>query len=357
MLRVLYRLLVLPFYVRNAGTFGVVAYFTFGFMRASDHEFLIDAALRSPVLLAGVFGLWVAFAGRTISFVRNELARPEHLFLNTFRLVPTRTRRLYWALLMLALLGPILTYAGWMAVRAVQGQTWESLAGIGVAISGILVAGVALIDYRLRHTHIGNSRRLRVPIQLPYELFFPTYWLRHEPLSALLTKLISGGLLLGVCRLYPTDDYDGRLLLIGLMLALITHAQLGRTLTEFEQRYLILLPNLPLSRWQRFGRYTLTYGLIWLPEGLILFRNCPTAVRFSYVGLLWLTGWGWLMLMHSLAYGRTIPPERWQTGVFWSFIAGLLAIMFGLPVGAWLTLGWLTALAGWYWKTTQPQTQ
>ena len=170
------------------------------------------------------------------------------------------------------------------------------------------------------------------------------YWLRHEPLSLLLTKVISGGLLVGVCRLYPTDDYDQRLLLIGLMLTIITHSQVGRQLSAFEQRYLLLLPNLPLSVVERFGRYALIYGLIWLPELLILLRNCPSEIQFAYMGSLGLTGWGWLLLLHGLAYGRDMSPDRWQTAVFWGFIIGLLSIMFGLPLVVWGVVGWLGAI-------------
>jgi hypothetical protein len=82
-----------------------------------------------------------------------------------------------------------------------------------------------------------------------------------------------------------------------------------------------------------------TYGLIWLPEFMILLRNCPTSIGFDYVAVLWLTGWGWLLLLHGLGYGRNVAPERWQTVVFAAYIGGLLAIMFGLPVGVWLAIG------------------
>ena len=343
MLAVLYRLLVLPFYVRNAGTFAVGFYFAFGFMRLMDHEALITATLGSPFLLSLFVLAWVLYTVRTVSFVRGQLAAPEHLFLQTFRLMPLRTRWLYWLLLLAELLTPVILYAGWMVARAVHHQTWGSLVAIILIVPGLVVAGVAGADYRLRH-HTPNALRLpRLTFRLPYSLFFPTYWLRHEPLSLLLTKLISGGLLVGVCRLYPTDDYDQRLLLIGLMLAIITHSQVGRQLNAFEQRYLLLLPNLPLSVTKRFGRYMLIYGMIWLPEGLILLRNYPIDVSLMYIVGLWLTGWGWLLLLHGLGYGRDVSPERWQTVVFAAFIGGLLAIMFGMPMVAWGLIGWLGA--------------
>ncbi len=343
MLRTLYRLLVLPFYVRNAGTFLVVILLAFGFMRPMDHEALITAALGSPLLLAIGIALWTLYAFRTLRFVQSQLAAPEHRFLDTFRLVPTPTRGLFWLILLGQMLLPVIVYAGWMLARAMHYGAWGPFFIIILALIGLVTLAALGADYRLRH-HPPNAYQLpRTSVKLRYELFFPTFWLRHKPLSLLLTKLISGGLLVGVCRLYPTDDYDERLLLIGLMLSLITHSRVAQELSDFEHRYLLFLPNIPLSTTQRLARYALTYGLLWLPEALLLGRNVPATVSVGYVSLLWLTGWGWLLLLHGLAYGRNVSPERWQTGVFSGFIGGLLAIMFGVPVGAWLLVGWAGA--------------
>lgn len=343
MLSVLYRTLVLPFYARNAGTFLVIVLLAFGFMRPMDHEALITAALGSPFLLAVIFGLWSFYTGRIARFVHGQLAAPEHRFLQTYRLVPPRTRYTMWLLLVTQLLLPIIGYAGWMGARAVHYQAWGPLSGIVGAVLGQTAAGTWAADYRLRHPNPAALRLPRLNIRLPYELFFSTYWLRHHPLAVGLTKLISAGLLVGVCRLYPTDDYDERLLVIGLLLAIITHSGLARQVDAFEHRYLLMLNNMPLSRLRRLGRYALTYGLVWLPELVLLLRNCPAAVPYHYAGLLWLTGWGWLLLLHSLAYGRNVAPDRWQTAVFWGFIGGLLLIMYHIPVGAWLAVGWLGA--------------
>lgn len=345
MLAILYRLLVLPFYVRNAGTFLVVILLAFGFMRPMDHEALIAAALGSPFLLSVLAGLWAIYTLRTVSFVRGQLAEPANLFLQTFRLIPAATRALFWTVLFVQLLLPVIGYAVWMLARAVHYGAWGAFSFISTVLATLVMLGAAGADYRLRHHPPGAIRLPRPSVRLRYELFFPVHWLRHEPLSLLLTKVISCLLLAGVCRLYPTDDYDERLLLIGLMLALITHARLPQQLSDFEHRYLLFLPNLPLSRWQRLARYALTYGLLWLPELLILGRNAPAAVGFDYLIWLWLTGWGWLLLLHTLAYGHDVPPDRWQTGIFAGFIVGLLAIMFGLPVFGWLAMGWGVAVS------------
>ncbi|MBC3784581.1 hypothetical protein [Spirosoma utsteinense] len=348
MLTVLYRVLVLPFYIRNAGTFGLVFYFAFGFMRPMDHEALIASALGSFFLLILFALAWVLYTARTVSFIRGQLAIPEHLFLQTFRLVPIRRRCFYWFVLFTQLLLPIIGYAAWMLARAVHYQSWASLLFIILAVLCLLIGSVLAVDYRLLRPAPDTVRLPSLRFRLPYELFFPTYWLRHEPLSLVFTKLISCGILVGICRLYPTDDYDQRLLLIGLMLAIITHSQVGRQLHQFEQRYLLLLANLPLSVARRFGQYALIYGLIWFPELLIVLHNGPISVPVYYLIGLWLTGWGWIMLLHSLGYSRSINPDRWQIAIFWGFIGGLLAIMFGWPLLAWGVVGWLVAVGYWY---------
>lgn len=347
MFTVLNRIFVTSFYVQNAGTFLVIFLLAFGFLRANEHEALITAAIGSPFLLAIVFGLWVLYLLKIIAFVSQQLAAPEHLFVRTFWLIPSPQRLGMWLTIQLGFLLPVIGYAGWMVKIAASYRQWTALGAIVLFVGMLALVGTWVADYRLKHP---NTEAIRLPqfsVQLPYELFFPTYWLRHEPLSLVLTKAFSGLLLAGVCRLYPTDDYDQRLLLIGLLLAVLGHSQVGGQVSHFERRYLLLLQNMPFSWLQRLGRYALTYGILWLPELLILLRNCPTNIRLNYVVWLWLAGWGWILVLHSLSYGYEVLPERWLSGIVAGFVIGLLIIMFGLPLWAWLLLGWFGAIAFW----------
>lgn len=333
------RLFIRPFYARNAGTLLVVMLLAFGFMRPADHEALITATLGSPLLL-GLVGLgWALYGLKTGAFVSAQLTAPENRFLQAFRLRPRAHRLLVWAWVQAGLLLPVLGYAGWMLARAAHYRQWYAGVVLVAYVLGLLGVGTLAADYRLHHPAAGRWRLPVLRLQLPYLLFFPAHWLRHEPLSLVLTKAFSGLLLVGVCRIYPTDDYDERLLLLGLLLAVLGHGQVGGQLSQFEQRYLLMLPNLPFSRWQRLLRYTALYGLLWLPEALLLGWNCPTAVPRSYVCWLWLTGWVWLLVLHGLAYGRPPNPERWLARVFGAFVVGLVLIMYGMPVGVWLALG------------------
>jgi len=355
MLVILYRTLISTFYAQNAGFFLVIVLIAFGFMRPIEHEALIAATLGSPFLLALAAGLWLLYTLKTTAYVRRQLRAPEHLFLQTFCLLPSPRRWSLWLLVQTALLVPILGYGGWMVARGVRYGAHEAIGAI-IGVQGLLLMGGAWAnDYRLRHPNPEGPALPRLAFRLPYVLFFPTYWFRQEPVSMLLTKAFSGLLLAGVCRLYPTDEYDQRLLLIGLVLSVATHAQVGGQVSAFEHRYLLILPNLPLAWYQRLGRYALTYGLIWFPELLIVLRNCPVAVGLDYVVWLWLTGWGWLLFLHALSYASDRSPDRWLTGIMIGVAVATLTIMFGLPVGAWLAIGWLGAVVGGYRFKSPPR--
>lgn len=334
------RLFVHPFYAQNAGALLVVMLLAFGFMRASDHEALIDAALGSPVLLGCFMALWGLYTLKATAFVRSTLAAPDHLFFNAFRLLTPFLRGLLWLGVIIELLLPVLGYAGWMLVRAARFTQWSAFYAIAMAVAGLIVASVGWADYRLRHPSPARLRLSLPLLPLPYLLFFPTYWLRKEPVSLVLTKVSSGLLLVGVCLLYPTDDYDQRLLLLGLLLSVLFHASVSRQVSEFDRHYLLLLDNLPYSIWQRLAQYLALYALIWLPELALLLRHCPDAVAVQYVLLLWLTGLGWLLLIHTLIYGRQIDPDRWLACLFGAFILGLLTIMAHIPASVWCALGW-----------------
>ena len=96
MLTLLSRIFVGPFYAKNAGTFLVLIMLAFGFLSANEHRALIMAALGSPFFLAIVFGLWSLYLIKTISFIWQELTAPEHLFLQTFWLIPAPKRVALW---------------------------------------------------------------------------------------------------------------------------------------------------------------------------------------------------------------------------------------------------------------------
>jgi hypothetical protein len=344
-MKVLLRTLVQPYYTRNAGFLGVILYLAFGFMRPMDHHALIAAILTSPFLLALTAGLWGLYTLRATIFVRQLLDEPPQRFLLTARLLPRPLRWGGWLLVAIMLLIPVEAYAGWMVQRGIFHQTWVANWIVIGVVTALVAASAGAIDHRIRHPYPAQTIRFPRPNwTIPYTLFYPAFLLRHRPVAFLLTKAVSLGLLIGVCRLYPTDDYDQRLLLIGLMMSVLAYAPICRTFFEFETTWLRVLPNLPFSRFHRLSRYALTYALIWLPELPVLLQNKPQTVSFGYMALLWLTGWGWLMVFHVRSYRPNWNPDRWQQKLLFGFLAGLVLIMFGFPAWGWLGVAFFRTL-------------
>ncbi len=347
-MKLLINTLVRPYYIRNAGFLGVIFYLAFGFMRPTDHYALMAAILTSPFLFVLTTLLWALYTLRATVFVRQLISEPPHRFLLSARLLPPTIRWSGWVLVAVLLLLPVEGYASWMISHGVIHQLWVANGAIVGTVLALVGLSAGAIDHRIRHPY--PTRTIRVPRPqrpVPYVLFFPGFLLRHRPVALLLTKAASLGLLVGVCRLYPTDDYDQRLLLIGLMMSLLTHAPVCRTVYEFETIWLRILPNLPFSDISRLTRYALTYALLWLPELPLLLYNRPTEITLTYVVLLWFTGLAWLLLFHARSYRADFNPDRWMQVLLLGFLTCLMLIMFGVPVWIWLAIGVSGCLLHW----------
>jgi hypothetical protein len=355
MLLVLLKALIGPFYRQHVGIFFVVLWLGFGFMRPADHVALMQAAFGQPqpgawLLLAGYGLLWTAYSAKLTGFLRQQLSQPPNQFLFLLRLRPRPERLGCLTVLGLAGLIPVLLYAGWMAQVGLQAGQPEAVSALISWVSILTISGVWFMEQKLHRQGAGQVGLFRWPRLRPdqpvaYPLFFPAYLLRHQPLNTLLTKTGSGLLLLGVCRLYPTDDYDQRLLLIGTVLAIAVQVGLVWRLADFERTYLRFLPGLPLSHWQRFGGYALILGLLWLPDLLMLGWNRPADISPAYLLLLWTMGLGALLLVHRIVRRQRLQPDELMPWVLGSIVGLTLLIMFGLPAWVLAAVAWLSA--GW----------
>ncbi len=334
-------------------------------MRSGDHIALMQAALGangfnmnapgstvggSWLLLAGYGALWAGYTAKLSGFLRHQLTLPTHRFLQTLQTRPKANRMIIWLLTVLTGLLPVLTYAGWMMQVGLAMHQSAALWAIGIWLLLLTGAGMLAVDHQLvrpGQVALGSGRWIGSRWALPYVLFYPIYLLRQLPVSTVLTKAGSGLLLTGIYRLYPTDDYDQRLLLIGTVLAIAIHVGIVWRMGAFEETFLRFLPGLPLSRWQRSGGYALTYGLLWLPELGISLWNRPVDISPGYVLLLWLFGWGSLLLIHRLIYARNLPSDALMPWIIGSIIGGTLVIMFGLPAWVFAVGVWVLSLPVW----------
>jgi hypothetical protein len=339
---VLRKTFINEYYRLNAGFFFVILMFAGGFLRAEDHIALAAYIVQSPFLLAIVFGFWGLYHLKTVWFVRQRLLFDSHFFLYNLLLLPRWQR---WGGLLLVQYGlwlPVMAYAAFMGYYGQQ--TCQKWGIIATFLFVVLVPFTGLWVYEQRLWHPNPDQRanalgmyLNRRFVKPVWSYFLWYLVRQEPVLFLLTKLFTGGVVMGLCLLYPTDTYDERLLSLAGILAGIGHVIKVFHLYEFEHLQLPLLRNLPFSLGSRFGSYSLLFLLLILPEILLFARYLPAGVSIWYA-LQWV---GWLLSLVWLIFARFLAKHYVMDYIlrqtFYAFVVFFLLIMFRVPLIA-LTL-------------------
>jgi hypothetical protein len=334
---VLNKTLVVEFYLQNAGFLFLVILFGFGFLRPEDHIALMRYVFASPFLLVLLWTIWGLYHLKILWFVQKRLGLPSHSFLYNLVLI-NRVER--WILLFLAQVSiwlPVLMYAAFVGYYA--WQFGQHVAVIATAIFLAIMPLTALGIYEYRLFRPNPDKRLNVvntyfnqQFTKPYCSFFLLHLFKVEAVSFFLTKAFTVGTLIGLCLLYPTDDYDQRLLSLGALLVGVAHASMLLNLYQFEHLQLPILRNLPLIHSQRLGQYTLLFMLLLLPETVVLLRYLPVELSYGYA-LQW---WAFALSICSIIFGRFLQKHYVVDDLlrhsFYFFIAGFFAIMFRTPI-------------------------
>jgi len=233
----------------------------------------------------------------------------------------------------LPLLTPVLAYAGYVFTVGWLEGARGSLAVLSGSVVLLSLLPLLAVEYALRFPSPRFRLSLPLPGQLttPYPLFFLRHRLHHEPLTLLLTKAGSLLVLAGVCALYPTDDYDLRLLLLGALLAAALHAGLVYQLYRFEAVWLRLARNLPIPPLRRAVLHALILALLLVPEALLLIRNQPAAVTAGETISVWCLLTGLVFGLYSLLWLRHRSPDQLMPLVFGMVILYFFPVMYQLP--------------------------
>ncbi len=349
-LHVVNRCWVAEFYRRNAGFFLLVLLGAFAFLRPLEHITLAKYALQLPLVLGVYGGLWALYALKILRFVGQTLDQPDHEILFHLRLLPRRARWLVLLVVQVQLLQPALLYAVFVVwLGYAPGAGWGVAAVVGW-MTLLVLGGAAWLDHRLRNPH-AEQNRWRLGTWLPfngrrrYALYFPEHLLRREPVLLGLTKAGSLTLLWGVCRLYPTDDYDERLISLGVLVAAAVQGPLLAAWKGFEDQHLGFVRNLPFSLPRRAGLYLLTAAVLWLPETLVLLRNRPVGVSWGFQLTAAMFGLALNTLFFCSLFGKNRTLEELLPRLFWGVVVGFFWVMFrvpveGLAVGAGVSAWW-----------------
>jgi hypothetical protein len=135
-------------------------------------------------------------------------------------------------------------------------------------------------------------------------------------------------ILSGVFPLYASVDYDARMLWIAYLLSAFTHVIVTQQLRSFEERWLLVTRNLPLSIPARFGHYLLVYFVVLLPEMLTLGLKFSNTFHWNEWAAYASLAMGICLSSHCFLYIPHQDPEKFITRVFFAFIVLFLLVMY-----------------------------
>lgn len=346
--KILYLTIVREYYRQNAIFIFTVLMFAIGFLRGNEHLAIINEALRSPFILSCIFLLWILYAVKVTLFTLRFLSQRSSEFLYHICLFPPAKRIWAFMNLQFSLIQLAFTYAVLMIGKGILEKTWWAALAIALVNVGMVVAGALVYEYRIKRP---NSRQdvtrkyLNLTFTTPRFLFYPRYLLTRQTVLLLITKSFTAFVIMGVCYLYPTDDYDIRLISLGCLLAAFSQSVILQHLHFFERMYFDMHKNMPVSSLRWFLNYLLTLAVILLPEAVVLARNLPAGLSatdglIQFFFLLAVT----VMLLHYQVFVAGNNETGFQV-VFFSGLGLAILIMFKIPAWAFSGVGLVLA----YW--------
>ena len=334
----LFKVLTKAYYQQNTGFFLVLVIGAFGLLRGDDHKALADLGMNSLPFLAMFFmSFWVLYTLKAIQFVLKSFTDPRQEFLYLLRLLPWSKQVSQLVVIQYSLLQPIIAYGLFVAYRGYLLEKWTLILVEFVFFLVLIVAPVFWYMSALKKPNQSQNRRtlasyFNLRFTKPYPLFFVQYLLEDQKMVLFLSKILSCFFVVGVCILFHTDQYDHRLISIGILLAGLSHSSIAPLYHSFEHEFLLFGRNLPIPKLHRFAKMLITYFLLLLPEFILLIRHLPHEVSWVYFPGAVVFLLGIVLGMHHYRYYNPDDPDSLSKVLATGFFLSLLMIMYHIPV-------------------------
>lgn len=340
--RIFYLSIVKEYYRQNAIFIFAVMMFAFGFLRGNEHLAIIKEALHSPLILSGICLIWVLYAVKVTFFTLRFLSQRSSEFLFHTRLFSPVKRFFAFLNLQFGLMQLTFFYAVAMIGNGILEGTWASVGVIVLVNLLILVIGAFVYNYKIEHPNSQQDtvrKYFSLNFVTPQWLFFPRYLLTQQTVLVFITKYFTAFILMGVCYLYPTDDYDIRLISLGGLLAGFSQSVIIQNVQFFEQFYFGLYRNMPLSKFNWALRYLGMTTVILIPEAVVLLRNFPDTLSVLEWAMqfLFMIAVSYALLNYKLF--RIRNNEKGFQIVFFTGVGLALLVMFKVPVPVFILFG------------------
>jgi hypothetical protein len=232
---------------------------------------------------------------------------------------------------------PVLIYSLFIVGVGIVSQQYLAVILVLVFHSIKLVAYTLIVLSRINSLHERKLTKLLPAIQWPWKKYFPFFYLghftNHLPLALLFTKIFSLFSIIGFMQI-TTDHYEIRTALMGLLFGLMAHSVIIFESRRWEETYLTFVSGLPITIIKRFLFLSLFYGVLLIPELVLLAVN--KIVWFDLLPTM-LFAVSYLVYQHTRLYRGSFTIDSHTTFTFGLFLISFMLVLFKLY--------WLEAVA------------
>lgn len=332
MLKLLIKTIGLTFYRQHVGLFLVMFYLLFGMIKGYDllnfHKALLISICSSPLNLGLLLVAWALYALKCVFFVKQKLALAEHQFVQAMTIMPRQKQYVLWAKVYAFLWLPILAYSIALLLTAIIAQYYFSL-------MVVLLGNFLLIGFLVFYTFRFSNFTFQVPkkwLNFPTISIHKAFWfwpiaylLQQQLLMLLVCKVVSLLSFKAVLWVFADVGNDIRVYLTALLAVVFSHAILIFNLVKFDAFYLGFAKSLPIPVWKRFGFWLLVFGLLLIPE-FVLLMSLSNLQVLQLLNCLFFSIATMLALL-ALLYLLKADMERYMKYLLFFFFVSMLAIL------------------------------
>jgi hypothetical protein len=275
------------------------------------------------------------------------LAEPHNQFLKDYSRLGKPQQ--FWPMLLSIIMmdQPVLLYSVFIVGVGTFSHQYVAVFLVFVFHFAKLVGCTWIVLRRVNSLHERKATKLLRSIQWPWKKYFPFFYLGHFtnqlPLALLFTKAFSLFAIIGFMQI-TTDHYENRTALMGLLFGLMAHSVIIFESRRLEETYLIFARGLPISMIKRFLFLGLFYGVLLIPELVLLAIN-----HIVWFDLLIITLFAvfYLVYQHTRLFRGSLTIDAHTTFTFGLFLISFMLVLFKLY---WLEAIALSALGFYQYK-------
>ncbi|MDP5139592.1 MAG: hypothetical protein NWP83_03875 [Spirosomaceae bacterium] len=273
---------------QSVGMYLLIGLAAFSFLKGEEHVQLATLFMSRAELLAIIVIAWGLHVLKTSLFFVKLMQQPSYEFLFDVALFPENKKWLELLKMQISLNIVFLSYAIFMLFIGIQQGQWLSVSILVVVNFVYILLPVLLKNKLLHHPASFNRKNAIFSISLPKIalakwLFFPVFLLKKEPVYLLLQKLFAAVMITGIAYAYPSDDFDERLLKLGLFLVASGYFTLTQHFQSFYENNMLFSRNLPISVGSVFGGYIMNGIIFTLPELFLFISYLPEDVSLFVI--------------------------------------------------------------------------